>query len=104
MNHDTVMNNLLLQEQKHKTEQAEIELRMIRMALLPHNYLPVNVTRDGSRWVCTYALGHDDPLQCVSSYGVSPKQACLNFDALWNGEGYVLEGPEVEEEEDEEEF
>ena len=92
------MENLELLEQKYKTDLADLELLIARLSLLPHNCLPITVTRDGSRWVCMYEC-HPDPLRCVIAYGESPKQACENFDNLWNGTGYVLE--EVEEEEEE---
>lgn len=96
---DLALKSLQLLEQKHKTDIAALQLMYAQMSLLPHSRVPVSITRDGSRWVCTFAC-HPDPMKCVIAYGESPSQACLNFDHLWNGSSEFL----VEKEEEEEEF
>lgn len=82
-----------------KTEKAELELEALRLALAPHNNLPVNIYRDGSNWVCILET-HEDFTKCVVAYGSSPKQAALNFDAIWEGSDFIFD----DEEEPEEEF
>lgn len=68
------------------------------MEFLPHMNVPVRVYREGPRWVCIFE-SHPDMQSCVVAYGDCPRQACENFDHIWNGTGFAL--PDVEEEEEE---
>lgn len=97
-----IFSRLRTLKRKRIALQIEVEkLRVLDMQLRfrPHCNVPVNVVRDGSRWVCLFE-SDQDPLKCVVAYGESPAQACANFDALWNGApGFLID----EEEEDHEE-
>jgi len=89
---------------KRKRIALQIEVEKLRvldmqMRFLPHCNVPVNVVRDGSRWVCSFD-SDPDPLKCVIAYGESPAQACSNFDALWNGAPDFL----IDQEDEEEQF
>lgn len=65
--------------------------------LRPSRQLPINVVRDGGKWVCIFETD-PDPLKCVVAYGNSPEQATQNFDMLWNGVGLFVEEEDSEEE------
>ena len=89
-----------------KTEIASTNLQTAQLravyalnVLKPSFNFPVRVYLDGSRWVCIYDT-NEDMLKCPVAYGESPKQACDNFDNLWNGDAEFL----VDQEEEEEEF
>lgn len=66
-----------------EAEAAKADEILTKMSFLPHRAWPVQIYREGSRWLCMLQH-HPDPLQCVIAYGDSPAQACENFDALWN--------------------
>lgn len=88
-----------LKKQKLQLDIKLGELRVLeqQISFAPHLNVPVRVFREGSRWVCVFE-SHPDPMRCVIAYGESPAQACRNFDALWNGTGFLLDGEEPEEE------
>jgi hypothetical protein len=77
-------------------QKAEAELMTAQHLMLPSNCFPVQIIREGSRWVCTFPC-HPDPLQCVTAYGDSPLQATINFDNLWTGVGEIIETEEEEQ-------
>lgn len=80
-----------------RTAQAKYATAMAR--LRPSQTYPVNITLDGSRWVCTL-FTDSNPLKCVTAYGNSPSQACENFDLLWMGNSEFL----IDQEDELEEF
>ena len=82
---------------ENEMEESEALAIRARMSLMPHQQWPVTVTREGSKWVCSYPC-HPDPLQCVTAYGDSPGQACSNFDSLWHQTDGLIDSPEDEEE------
>lgn len=93
-----MLEQLKLQEQQLKNEYARLRVEELKERLTPHCNVPVTIYREGSRWVCIFE-GHPDETKCVVAYGESPKQACDNFDNLWNGaEGFLLDEEEQEEE------
>ena len=77
-------------------DKAKFELLRIQIELCPHMVYNAAIVREGSRWCCTLPC-HSDPLQCVTAYGDSPQQACLNFDALWNTNPPDFEEDELEQ-------
>ncbi len=94
------MRQLKIRQLRAEAEAAEIKLLTQKMFFLPSRYFPVNVFRDGDKWVCSFGF-HPDPLLNVIAYGDCPAQACLNFDALWSGSGMLLEEEEEDDEEEE---
>lgn len=82
-----------------KAQIAKLDLFHALESLRPSHNLPVRVRLEGTRWVCILESDFDI-LKCPVAYGESPKQACENFDNLWNGNAEFL----VDQEEEEEEF
>lgn len=82
---------------KHKIETAKLEHLSVLMSFRPSRQLPINIVREGGKWVCSFETDPDE-MKCVTAYGDCPEQATQNFDALWNGVGHFL--PEAQEEED----
>ena len=82
-----------------KVKQAKIDYIRSLNWLRPSLSYPVNIKLDGSRWVCTLETDAD-PAKCPIAYGDSPRQACENFDCLWNGAADFLVDGEPEEEEE----
>lgn len=94
------------QEARIRAETAAVQQQVEVRKLKPSWYLPVEIYRDGSKWVCILESS-EELLDCPVAYGDSPKQACDNFDALWIGSGFVLPdnfGEEDDEDEDQEEY
>jgi len=88
------IDQLRLKEQQYRTKLAELKVIEQQYSLAPHCNVPIDLFRDGSRWVCMFHC-HPDPLKCVVAYGESPQQACSNFDHLWVGTpGFLLEEEE----------
>ena len=80
-----------------KVKQAKVDYARSLTWLRPSMSYPVSISLDGSRWVCSLETD-PDPLKCPVAYGESPRQACENFDCLWNGAAEFLVEQETEEE------
>jgi hypothetical protein len=83
-----------------RLRKAEYELAVVQSKLLPSRQFPVDVVREGSRWVCMFLCDPQSKLNNVIAYGESPAQAVANFDQLWLGSPDFL----LDQEEEEEQF
>jgi len=83
-----------------RLQRSQYKLAVQQCKLLPSRQFPIDVLRDGSRWVCVFMCDPENFLNNVVAYGESPAQAVANFDMLWTGAPDFL----IDQEEPEEEF
>lgn len=83
-----------------RLETAQYKLTVQQTKLLPSRQFPIDVLREGSKWVCIFMCDPENQLNNVIAYGESPAQAVHNFDMLWVGAPDFL----IDQEEPEEEF
>ena len=81
-----------------RLQRAEYKTIVAMTKLLPSRQFPIDIFREGNKWVCMFICDLDAPLNNVTAYGESPAQAVSNFDLLWNGSPDFLIAQEEEEE------
>jgi hypothetical protein len=92
------LKRLKIQLADTQLKHAQLKLARTLQSFRPSHQLPVTIVNKGGHWVCKFECS-SEPMENAIAFGDSPEQACLNFDALWNGQVPILNDNYEEEEE-----